>query len=200
MPELPYVAGAEQLVVWPPGTLQAPLIPGGDNVQLVKPDGTPYVALSEGGITRTQAQFDRVNSQTFQTVPGLVLVLSAGQTYRLRAELDVVAGTGGFKVRLGPGAGPLTATALWYYITARQDGVTTDLRLVRRESALAGSPTAYAGAGDFLVEIAGVITVGIGAQLVVQFACQNNDGSTSSVRLNSLLQATLIGSLAAPDG
>jgi hypothetical protein len=132
------------------------------------------------GDTSVASQFDKTTDVALGTVTGLSATVLASRKYRFRAVLFVDADVvGGSKFAIG---GTATATAVIYEIKLLDDS-TNAYTITARQTALGGS-TGQASTTAGLCEIIGTITVNAGGTLVVQFA-QNASNGTSSVLVGS---------------
>lgn len=130
-------------------------------------------------IQRVSSQFDKTDT-TLATITGLSLNVEAAGVYSFRADLFVDADVvGGTKYAI---AGTATATSIIYQIRLFDNG-TNALTINARHTSLGGN-TGQAGTTAGLAIITGTIVVNAAGTLLVQFA-QNAANNTSSVLINS---------------
>lgn len=134
------------------------------------------------GQKRVTTQFDATTT-TLGTVTGLSATVAAGKSYYFKAKLFVTADVvGGQKYAIG---GTATATAIIYEILTISNTANT-IVISSKQTAMGGSAGQAGGTDDFTT-IEGTITVNAGGTLVIQFA-QNAANGTSSVLVGSLLE------------
>lgn len=130
-------------------------------------------------LKRVSSQFDKVDA-TLATVTGLSVDVLAGHSYSFEACLFVDANvTGGSKFAI---AGSCTASAVIYEIVLLDNGTSANT-ITSRQTALGGS-AGQAGTTAGFCRIKGLISVSASGTLLVQFA-QNAANGTSSVLVGS---------------
>ena len=138
--------------------------------------------FSWAGQKRVSTQFDKTNT-TLATVTGLQVDVIAGSTYYFKATLHITAdATGGHKVAIA-GSGGLTATSIIYQVNSLSNSADAII-IANRLTALGGAGAGHAGSTEVYCEIEGTITVNAAGTLLVQFA-QNAANGTSSVLVGS---------------
>lgn len=143
-------------------------------------DGTNQHAAYPTSDKCTTAAFDVTTNTTLATVTGLTVNVTASRKYRFRAILHVTPdATGGHKYAI---AGTATATSVVYQINSINNA-TNAFRINSRQTALGGSAGDATGTGAFTT-IEGFITVNAAGTLLVQFA-QNASNGTSSILAGS---------------
>ncbi len=149
-------------------------------------DGSRGAVVSPGGLKRVSTQVDSVNN-TLGTVTGLLQWVEAGKTYHFVAHLDATLdATGGAKYAINGGA---TATAISYRV--RHLGASLAVVSSTRQTSLGSAVNSTAALTDDDVMIEGVITVNAAGTLLVQFAQQSANG-TSSILVGSTFEVTAI--------
>lgn len=159
-------------------------------------DGFTGAATSIGGaveifidVVETQGivttQFDKTTNTTLATVTGLSVALEASKRYRFQADLYISADTtGGHKYAIA--GATLTATSVVYQVESFDNGSPGAHRITSRQTALGGAGVGQAGQASYFTRITGEIVVNAAGDLVVQFA-QNASNGTSSVLVGSTL-------------
>lgn len=137
--------------------------------------------LTWSGQKAITANFDKTNT-TLATITGLSVTVEAGKFYNFRAVLWLtVDATGGYKLAV---AGTATATAIRYQVHVR-DAATGAVTSESMQTALGGAGIGAAPGGtSYFVEIGGRIRVNAAGTLLLQFA-QNAANGTSSVLADS---------------
>lgn len=135
--------------------------------------------FSWAGQKRVSTQFDKTNT-TLATVTGLSVDVIAGSTYYFKATLHITAdATGGHKVAI---AGTATATSIIAQVNSLSNSA--DAIIIANRLTALGSSAGHAGSTEVYCEIEGTITVNAAGTLLVQFA-QNAANGTSSVLVGS---------------
>ena len=134
-------------------------------------------------IVRATSQFDQAADTTLATVTGLTVNIVSGKSYQFTARLFVDASAlGGQKYAI---AGSATASAVVYQVNTISN--TANVFVINSRQTSLGGTIGQTGATANFTEISGTISCSGTGNLVVQFA-QNAGNGTSSVLVGSTLE------------